>query len=363
LEGWPPTRTDHERSTAVPQTNPVTEDAGRPGDGPVPARPLALLLPGQGSQHPHMAAGLYERDAVFTAAMDEVFDELGADGSRMRDDWLAETPRVPPDHVTRSQPLLFAVDHALARAAESRGVRPRALLGHSVGELAGGVLAGIFELRDAAWIIWDRAQRLALEPPGGMLAVAAAPGEVAAYLAPGVGIGAVNAPRQIMLAGPVEPLARTEKALRAAEFACREVRAGVAFHSPSLSGAVSTEVFTGIKLGAPRIELWSAYSAAPLTAELARSPEFWAGHPVEPVLFGPALDGLLGSADYLLVEAGPGQGLSALARRHPRVRGGGSGVVSLLPAAPRGPEADLASVRTAFEALRRDGYQITEKER
>lgn len=333
-------------------------DGGAAPPPPPGPRPVALLLPGQGSQHAAMATGLYRWEPVFTEAMDTFFDALGPVGGQLRDDWLAERPDVPLDHVTRAQPLLFAVDHALARMVQAWGVRPAALLGHSIGETAAGVLAGVFDLRDAAAIVWDRVLRLAAMPPGGMLAVAATAAELGPYLRDDVVVAAVNAPRQTMLAGSAEPLALVAAELRAAGHTCRDVRATTAFHSPAVSGAVSSEIYGTVRLGAPRTPLWSAYSVAPLTPGLAADPDFWARHPVDPVLFGPALDGLLGSGEFFLLETGPGQGLAGLARRHGRVRDGSSAVTALLPAAPRGPEADRAAVRAAAERLRTEGHPL-----
>nr|MDT0523126.1 condensation domain-containing protein [Streptomyces sp. DSM 41633] len=79
-------------------------------------RQIALLFPGQGSQHTGMATGLYRRDPVFTAAVDAVFAHMGEEGRRVREDWLTPgPPRIPVDDVRRAQPLLFAVDYALGR--------------------------------------------------------------------------------------------------------------------------------------------------------------------------------------------------------------------------------------------------------
>ncbi|MEI5034625.1 hypothetical protein RB201_23620 [Streptomyces sp. S1A(2023)] len=97
------------------------------------ASAILLMFPGQGSQHPRMAAGLYGHELAFTSALDEVFDaydaEARGEGGRLRTDWLAEHPEVPLPHVTRSQPLLFAVDYALGRMVMARGLRPSALPG------------------------------------------------------------------------------------------------------------------------------------------------------------------------------------------------------------------------------------------
>ncbi len=330
------------------------------------ARPIAFLLPGQGSQHPQMAAGLYAWEPGFTEAIDTVFAALGADGTRLRDDWLAEEPGVPIDHVTRAQPLLFALDYALGAMVRGWGAQPVALLGHSAGELAAGALAGVLRPQDAAQVMWDRAHRLAAMPPGGMLVVAASVEELQPYLAGDgngggdgdVVVGAVNAPRQTMLAGPVEPLARTTAELRAAGYTCIAVRATTAFHSPALRPACGIEAYAGVKLAPPAVPIRSAYTTGLLTAETATDPWFWAAHPVEPVLFWPALDGLLADGGLFLVETGPGQGLSALARRHRCVRTGQSAVFPLLPALPKGPEEDRRQLLRAVEALRAEGHAL-----
>lgn len=333
--------------------------AAHDGPGTGQRRRIGLLLPGQGSQHQRMACGLYGWDEVFTATMDTLFAALGPDGAAVRADWLADEPQVPVDHVVRAQPLLFAVDFAMAEMVRSWGITPVAYLGHSAGELAAGALAGVVDPGDAMRLMWDRAGRLALLPPGGMLAIAASAAELAPWLHGDVVVAAVNGPRQTMIAGSAGPLAETLRQLRDAEYTCVEVRATTAFHSPAVRPAVSTDIYEGVALRPPAAGLWSAYTVAPLTDELAVSPEFWASHPVEPVLFGPALDALLDTEDLLLLEAGPGQGLSSLARRHPRVRGGHSAVLPLLPARQRGPEEDRRQVVAAMDQLRDHGWKIT----
>ncbi|MEW2566872.1 acyltransferase domain-containing protein [Streptomyces sp. NPDC047070] len=322
--------------------------------------PVALLLPGQGSQHPLMATGLYGYEPVFTEAMDEFFDAAGPEGGPLREDWLAERPATELDHVTRSQPLLFAVDLALGRLVLSRGVRPAALLGHSIGELASAVLAGVFSTRDAVGLVLDRVGRLAKAPPGGMLAVAASTAEVEPYLSGDVVVGAVNAPRQTILAGPDGPLDEAGRALGEAGFVCRRVPSLSAFHSPVLEPACrgAAERFAAVRKNTPSVPVHSAYTAAPLTRDDIDDPSFWARQPVAPVLFWPALEGLLATGDHLLVEVGPGQGLSQVARRHPAVRRGTSTVVSLLPARPGPPEADRGAVEAALARVAEAGHSI-----
>ncbi|MFE1595083.1 acyltransferase domain-containing protein [Nocardia sp. NPDC058705] len=320
-----------------------------PTAGPEPL-PVALLLPGQGAQHPGMATGLYGHDEAFTGASDEVFAALGAEGGRVRDDWLGERPRVPMDHVTRSQIMLFTIDYALGRTVESWGVRPVALLGHSVGEMAGAVLAGIFAVADAARLMLDRVTRLAEGPVGGMVAVAAAPDTLAPYLRGGVVVGAHNAPRQTVLAGPEPQLGEVIGLLREQGIVCRTVPASTPFHSPVLAplAARAEPAFAAVRARPPSLPLISGYTAAPLTSDQAADPAWWSSHPAAPVRFWPALDSLLRGPDLQLVECGPGRGLTAIARRHPAVLAGRSRSLPLLPAGP----ADQAEARACLAAAR-----------
>ncbi|GHB16573.1 hypothetical protein GCM10010377_02840 [Streptomyces viridiviolaceus] len=331
------------------------------GGATAPAgRRHALLLPGQGAQHVRMAAGLMTAEPVFAEAMDEALTaltELGPLGDRpagLREDWLRSPDAAVIDHVTRAQPLLFAVDYALGRLVLGWGVRPAALLGHSIGEVAAAVLSGVFTLRDAAALVHDRVTRLADAPPGGMAAVAATPDEVAPFLGDEVAVGAVNAARQTVLAGLDAPLGAVTEALREAGFVVQRVPASTAFHSPALAPATggAADRIAALPAGEPGIPVMSGYTARFLTPAEAKDPAFWSRQPVAPVLFWPALDALLATEDLVLVEAGPGQGLSQLARRHPAVRSGSSAVISLLPARPGPPEADVAALRAAAEALR-----------
>lgn len=321
---------------------------------------VALLFPGQGSQHVRMAAGLYGHDEVFTAAVDEVFAALGPDGSAVRADWLTDFPVVPLDHVTRSQILLFTVGHALGRMVLSWGVQPVALLGHSVGEVAAATLAGVFEVPAAAELMWRRVQELALAPAGGMLAVAATVDDVAGVLTDEVVIGAINAPRQLILSGPEAPLAEAAEKLRADGRTCLRVPATSAFHSPALAEAAARclSSVAAAQPSPPKIPMVSGYTGRRLTDAEATDPSYWASHPVEPVRFWPALGTLLGEDSPLsaegrrvLVETGPSQLLAKAARSHPTVRAGEASVLALLPARAGGPEADLAAVAACREKL------------
>ncbi|GHH52566.1 acyltransferase domain-containing protein [Lentzea cavernae] len=291
---------------------------------------VALMFPGQGSQYPRMAASLYGTDAVFTSVVDEVFELFGEVGSLACDDWLSGAGI---DHVSRAQPLLFAVDYALGRTVLSWGVKPVALIGHSAGEVVAVTLAGVFSLEEAVSLVRDRVVSAVPIPSGGMLAVAATEAELLPYLAGDVAIAAVNSARQTMLAGSDEPLAAVRARLEADEFTVVTVPATTPFHSPAMQPAVDEALAAWtVSPRAPKMPVYSGYTGTLMTEHDATSARFWTRQLTDTVYFGPALNDLLAMYDVLLVEAGPGQTLTSFARRTKAVRHGASQVLPLLDA-------------------------------
>lgn len=341
-----------------------------------------LLLPGQGSQYPRMGAGLYGHEPCFTAAMDDFFADFGAAGgpaAELRDVWLgtarsdtrprrtasvaaarpatpqASPPRTPSiDEARVAQPLLYAVGIALGRVLAAHGAHPDVLLGHSVGELAAASLAGVLDPRDGARVMGARGRLIDMIPPGGMLAVAAAPERMAAYTGTDVVIGAVNGPRQTVLAGPRAPLREAELALRADGIACRAVGGDRPFHSPAAQAAATAfaRVLAGVPLRTPATPIQSSATAAPVTPAQATRPGFWAGQIAGPVLYWPALTALLADPyTWRLVEAGPGHQMATPARLHRSIRRGGGTVTTLLPPPPGPPEHDREHLTATLKQL------------
>ena len=324
-------------------------------------RPVALLFPGQGSQHTAMARGLYGHEPVFTAAVDASLAHMGDLGTQVRADWLTrDEPSIPLDDVRRAQPLLFAVDYALGRMVISWGVRPAALLGHSAGELVAAAIAGVVSLPDAVSMVLARVDEAVRIPAGGMLAVAATEEQLRPHLSADVAIAAVNANQQTMLAGSAGPLAAVEARLRADRFTVVTVPATSPFHSPAMAPASDAiEIaYRKIPFREPRLPLYSGYTGNLLTREEALSPRFWARQITDTVYFKQGLEELLAVDDMLLVEAGPRQTLTAFARRHRALRLGASSAVPLLPARPGTEEADRQSVLGAAARLWTEGHNL-----
>ncbi|MDI1463732.1 amino acid adenylation domain-containing protein [Catellatospora sp. KI3] len=281
-------------------------------------RAVVFAFPGQGAQRPGMGRGLYEREPVYRAALDRVADlllpVLGAD---LRDVLHpAEGADADAIHQTRlAQPALFAVGYALAELWRSWGVRPAAMIGHSVGELVAACLAGVMSVEDAARLIAVRGELMQQAPGGAMTAVPLPEAELAGLLPDDLALAAVNGPRQCTVSGPVEAVERFEAALTARGTAHRRLRTSHAFHSPAMgqaAAAFEAEV-ARVRLSPPRIPFASNVTGTWITDAEATSPAYWGRQLSGAVRFDDGLRAVC-PPDALLLEAGPGRTLTGLAR-------------------------------------------------
>ncbi|MFD0448797.1 acyltransferase domain-containing protein [Streptomyces indonesiensis] len=99
---------------------------------------------------------------------------------------------------------LFCMEHAMARTLMDLGIRPAALLGHSLGEWVAAVLAGVVGPEDAMAAVARRADLVETAGPGAMLSVLAAAEEVERYAVEDTWIAAENGPGHCVFSGRPE---------------------------------------------------------------------------------------------------------------------------------------------------------------
>ncbi len=229
------------------------------------------------------------------------------------------------DQTQFTQPALFAFEYALARLWMSWGVQPAAALGHSVGEYVAACLAGVFSLEDALRLVAERARLVQAQPSGAMLAVRLPEGELRGLATrAGLEIAAVNAPGLCVVSGSHEGVAAFEQELATRRVAARRLKTSHAFHSALVAPVIEPfeALVRGVTLHAPTIPVVSNVTGRWLTEQEATDPRYWARHLREPVRFADGVGELLrAEAGYVLLEAGPGQTLSPLARQHPAAAG------------------------------------------
>lgn len=317
---------------------------------------VVFLFPGQGSQHARMAAGLYGSNAVFTAELDRCFAGLPGGGA-LHELWLGDNDAaLRPTEC--AQPLLFAVEYALARMLLDLRIRPAAVIGHSIGELVAATVAGVLDVEDALRLAAIRGHVMQEQPPGSMIAVRAEAATVEPLLPPGFAVAVVNGPDQVVVAGPIDPAPGMER-LVASGLTTTRLATSHAFHSAAMRPAVEPFVaaFDGVRLREPTIPVYSAAVGRLLTPREATDPRFWAQQLVEPVRFDRAVDAATDQGAHLLLEVGPGRTLTGIVAKHPTVTVGASVVVPLLPRGDGRRRDDERSVTDALASLWVHGHE------
>ncbi|MGW2891939.1 type I polyketide synthase [Streptomyces griseoruber] len=326
-------------------------------------RDLVFMFSGQGAQHVGMGAELYRTEPVYRDAFDTCADLLRPTlGRDLRDlvlgDVAAERPpgaakdaavAEPLRRTECAQPALFAVEYALARLWESWGIRPAAMIGHSVGEYVAACLAGTMPLEDALRLVALRGRLMQSLPPGRMLSVALPVEEAERFAGGDVAVAASNAPSLTVLSGPAEALDAIERTLAAQGVAVRPLHTSHAFHSPAMEPILEDfrALVAAVPLAAPALPFVSNLSGTWITAEEATSPDYWVRHLRGRVRFHEGLATLAETGPLALIEVGPGTALATLARQNPEMSG--NLVIGSLPAPGRPVPAD----RSVTEALAR----------
>ena len=308
-------------ATAIEKRDPKRILHGTPRDAEAK---VAFLFSGQGSQYVGMARDLYDSEPVFRAAVDEVADliadELPVD---LRDVlYPAEGEHANAEallvQTQFTQPALFATEYALARLWQSWGIEPSAMIGHSVGEYVAATLAGVFSLADAARLVCVRGRLVQAQPEGAMVAVPLPHSEVAPLLNDRLSLAAVNAPKLCVVAGDHDAIAAVTAELAGRGVEAKRLIVSHAFHSHMLDAAADEleQVCAQVKLNAPTRRYVSNVTGTWITAEQATSPRYWADHMRQAVRFSDGLGAILADKPTILLEVGPGQALTTLARQH-----------------------------------------------
>lgn len=288
-------------------------------------RGAIFLFPGQGAQYPMMSAQLYQHEPLFRENLDRCCDFLepilGQDLRKMLHpaaDKLEQAAALLQE--TRfTQPALFVVEYALARLLQSWGIRPRALMGHSIGEYVAATLAGVFTLEDALTLVAERGRLIFALPAGDMLSVPMDEAKLKPLLNDRLSIAAVNAPGMVVVSGDAEAVQELSEKLSTSGTDARMLRTSHAFHSYMMDPILEPfrQKLGVMTLQAPEIPVVSNLTGTWLTPEQATDPAYWADHLRGAVRFADGLTALLEDPDSVLVEVGPGRTLTTLARRHP----------------------------------------------
>ncbi|HKS35992.1 MAG TPA: amino acid adenylation domain-containing protein [Verrucomicrobiae bacterium] len=318
--------------------------------------PVVFMFPGQGAQHVNMGRELYDTETVFREQVDRCCEilrphlELDFRSILYPPASEAEAAAKQLTQTLFTQPAMFVIEFALAQLWMSWGVRPRAMIGHSIGEYVAACLAGVFTLEDALAVVAARG-RLVQNQPGGVMLVARMPeAELRPHLGRRLSIAAINGPSLCVVSGPADAIESFQSKLEERGVACRRLQTSHAFHSQMMEPALRpfTARVKKVNLDAPRLPWVSNVTGQWITQQEATDPNYWATHLRHTVRFSDGLAELLKDPVRILLEVGPGQTLTTLARQHPARRVEQSALASLNPVQEQPQEA-----RTLLTALGR----------
>ncbi|NAZ37821.1 type I polyketide synthase [Rubellimicrobium sp. CFH 75288] len=314
----------------------------------IPSPEAVFMFPGGGAQYPGMARDLYETEPEFRDWADRGLAHLAALGDDPRPHWLpapggeeeAARALLAP---SVQLPLLLIVEYALARLWMSWGVRPAALIGHSMGENTAAAVAGILSFEDAIALVRLRGRLFDSLPEGGMLSVALPPEALRERLGDDLDLAVVNGPALSVASGPRAALDALAQRLAAEGVEFQPIPIRVAAHSRMLEPILQPfgDFLRGVRLAPPQIPVVSNRTGRLLTAAEATDPDYWVGHLRGTILFSEGIRTLAaGNPRRLFLEVGPGRTLASLAA--------GTGAVS--------PNQTIGSLRHRDDPVPDDAY-------
>ncbi|AKT41168.1 type I polyketide synthase [Chondromyces crocatus] len=310
---------------------------------PASDTPVVFLFPGLGEQYVDMARALYDAEPRFRARIDAcatlLEPHIGLDlRSELYPASSASTPAAQPsgidlrrmllggaggkdapssaiDRTFLAQPAIFSVEYALASLLMDWGVKPREMIGYSIGEYTAACIAGVLPLEDAATLVGRRARLIEGLPQGAMLAVPLPRAEALPLLGSDLSLSGSNAPTMSVIAGPIDGIQRLEEQLTERNITFRRLRTTHAFHSTMMAPLREQfiEMVRGFRLSAPRIPYLSNVTGTWITPAQAVDPDYWVAHLCQEVRFADGLTELSRKGRRILLEVGPGQTLGSFA--------------------------------------------------
>jgi len=321
---------------------------------------LVFVFPGQGGQWFGMGRELLKTEHVFYEVIERIDHAIRAYCSwSLMEVLCAEQSESRLEEIDVVQPVLFAIQVAIAGLWQSWGITPDAVVGHSMGEVAAAHIAGILSLEDATKIICIRSQLLKhLRGRGGMMATELPPDQAKILLKDYVNeitVAAINSPTSTVLSGDAEALKEIMDSLQRQNLFCKLVNVDVASHSPHMDHVRSEllKALDGLHPQPARLPIYSTVTGA-RGDDLTFNADYWMDNLRKPVLFSDAIVHLLDSGHTTFIEIGPHPILLSSIQQsiHPRQL-----EVRLFPSMRR-EEPEREVMLGVLGALYTDGFSI-----
>ncbi len=285
------------------------------GPGPGTATRVAFAYTGGSSQWVGMGKALYEREPVARAVLDRcdaVFREER--GESLLEVMFGRSDAHDLDDADWMQPAVYALGCALTALWESVGVRPEAVVGHSLGEIAAAQTAGVYSLEDGMRFTARRSVLMAGLPEKGAMAAVFAPADRvaaavdeqnAASSGLDVSIAADNGAQQVV-SGPEEDVQALVERFDSEGLWARQLRKSIAYHSalvePALDGLEA--IFADLDIAPPSINLISSTTGRVVEPTARADGAYWRRHAREPVAFRECINTLEALGVDVVIEVG-----------------------------------------------------------
>jgi amino acid adenylation domain-containing protein len=314
-----------------------------------------FLFTGQGAQFPGMGSALYRAESVYRREIDECAEilhpllDLDLRTLLFPEDQDIDASAEALMETRLAQPALFITELAMARLWMEWGIEPKAMTGHSLGEFVAAVVAGVMSREDGLKLVAARGRLMQQMERGAMLSVRAGEERISALMNERLSMAALNSTALCVASGPIDAIEELERRLQKERIEFKRLRTSHAFHSAMMDpmlDAFEDEV-RRVTLHAPTIPYVSGVSGTWIKPEEAISPRYWREHCRKPVRFADASALLLDLPEAVLLEVGPGQSLTILARQQR-----GNRAIPIVASMPD-RAADAADSGTMLEALGR----------
>ena len=280
------------------------------GQKPASPRKLAFVFSGQGSQIPGMGKVLFDREPIFKECILRA-EKCLVNHLPLPLTQLMFSASVEEQAQTRyTQVLVVAFGLAMAELLKSWGIKPDAVMGHSIGEITAATVAGVFTFESALEFAAQRGALMQILADGSMLSIAASIHEAQKLIDLMEGkltIAAINGPASLTLAG--EPDVIGLALVQCKEMGIRATQLDVtrAFHSHMMDpilNSLENSLNSLNNLGQNEIPLYSTVTGALVSTHEMDQSTYWSRHAREPVLFGKALQNLCSDLDPIIFELG-----------------------------------------------------------
>lgn len=271
---------------------------------------ITFMFPGQGSQYLGMSKSLYEQYEVYRNNFDECIEKLSVINGKSYYDVImdAQGDLQNITHTQNAQISLFVVEYCLAKTFIALNVKPKIMIGHSVGEYSAACVAGMLSLDDALLLVSERGRVMAKSPKGAMVAVFDFREKTSRLLFDSLTISIENSPTNTVVSGSNTDIDKLIDKLTSASIPHKKLINQHAFHSPLMEPILNefSQVVSQIQFNIPNIKIIPATSG--FSYQDMITSDYWVQHLRKEVNFHGAINQATQLSDVML-EVGPGSAL------------------------------------------------------